>query len=154
MRKCLRKVPQMSRRFRVVLFGIKAKRRSDSQKPLQQIAGLLHLSDDRECRDEPEGTDHECSFLAGESIVGLLGAVTQDEAVLSQLPGDSENGAFQAFVVMRQKSEACCQQCRSVERVRPVMLAQHAPVTDTVSEDVRLDLVRRPSPRRRSVWVA
>src|SRR5205823_4033954 len=67
-----------------------------------------------------------------EPIVGLVGAVTQDEAVLCQLLGDGENGVPQALVVMRKEFEAPRQQRRSVERIRLVVLAQHAPIADAV----------------------
>jgi hypothetical protein len=92
--------------------------------------------------------------LPRESVVGLIRAVTQDEAILCQLLGDGKNGVPQALVVMRKEFEAPRQQRRGVERVRLVVLAQHALVADAMSDDVRLDLVRRCAPFRRHIWVA
>src|SRR5215468_94706 len=55
---------------------------------------------------------------------------------------------------MREEVEAPCQQRRGVECVRLVVLTQHAPLADAVSEDLLPDLVRRCAPCRRRVWVA
>src|SRR5215472_10261670 len=55
---------------------------------------------------------------------------------------------------MREEVEATCQQRRGVECVRLVVLAQHAPLADSVSEDLLPDLVRRCAPCRRRIWVA
>src|SRR5215831_11692011 len=111
----LREVPEVPRRLRVVFFGIEAERRGDPQQPLHQVAGPLYLSDDRKGRHEPERADHERSFVAGKSVVGLGGTVTQNKAVLGQFLGDGENGVPQASVVMRQELETPCQQRRGVE---------------------------------------
>src|SRR5215467_11516008 len=85
---------------------------------------------------------------------GLVGAVTQDKAVLCQLLGDGKNRVPQALVVMRKEFEVSGQQRRGVERIRLIVLAQHASITDTMSEDVRPDLVRGCTPCRRHTWVA
>src|SRR5215471_7725636 len=116
--------------------------------------GSLRLSHDRKSGHEPERADDERSLLPGESIVGLVGAVTQDKAVLCQLLGNGKNRVPQALVVMRKEFEVSGQQRRGVERIRLIVLAQHASITDTMSEDVRPDLVRRCTPCRRHTWVA
>src|SRR5262249_25347786 len=150
----LREVPQMPPCRRVVFLGIEAERRGDPQQPFHQVMGSLHLSHNHERRQEPERADHERSLLAGESVVGLVGAVTEDEAVLCQSLGDGKNGVPQALVIMRKELEAPGQQRRRVERIRLVVLAQYAPVTYAVSEDILLDLVRRCAPCRRLIWLA
>ena len=55
-----------------------------------QVAGPLLLADDRQRRDEPERADEERALLAGQAVVGLVGAVAQHEAVLGQLVGDRQ----------------------------------------------------------------
>src|SRR6516164_8523388 len=55
---------------------------------------------------------------------------------------------------MREEFEASGQQRRGVERIRLIVLAQHASITDAMSEDVRPNLVRRCPPCRRNTWVA
>src|SRR5215472_16108323 len=59
--------------------------------------------------------------------------------------GNGKNPVPQARVAMQQEFEVSGQQRRAVERNRLIVLAQHASITDTMSEDVRPDLVRRCS---------
>ena len=109
--------------IRVELLGIEAEGRGDPEQPLHQIPGSLQLSDDRERRHKPERADQERSLFAGEAVVGLIGAVTQDEAVLGQILGDCENSIPQAFVVICEEIEAPSQQRRGIKRIRLVVLA-------------------------------
>ena len=150
----MREVSQVPPGIRVELLGIKAEGRGDPEQPLHQVTCSLQLSDDRERRHKPERADQERSLLTGEAVVGLIGAVTQDEAVLGQLLGDCENSIPQAFVVMCEKLEAPRQQCRGIECVRLVVLAQHASVADAVCKDVGPDLIRRCAPCRCQLRVA
>src|SRR5215467_11523304 len=55
---------------------------------------------------------------------------------------------------MCKELEAPRQQCRGVERVRLIVLAQHAAVTNAVREDVGPDLVRSRAPCRCLLRVA
>src|SRR5215831_12976206 len=89
--KRLRKVPQVPPCLWVELLGVEAKGRGDPEQPLHQVTGSLHLAHDRKRRHKPKRADQERSLLAGKPVIGLLGAVTQDEAVLSQLLGDGKN---------------------------------------------------------------
>ena len=74
-------------RWRPVLTSnssaIEPERRRDAQEPLHEIARALLLPDDRERGHEPERADEERPLLAGEAVVGLLGPVAEDEAVLA-----------------------------------------------------------------------
>ena len=64
--------------------------------------------------------------LPGEAVVGLVGAVAQDEAVLGQVVGDRVDRRAQALVVGGQEAEDRREQRRRVERVGLVVLAQDA----------------------------
>ena len=139
------KLPRCLPVLRVELLGVQAQRRGDAEQALHQIAGALAVADDRERRHEPERADQEAALLARQAVVGLVGAVAQDEAVLGQVVGDRLDGLSQALVVTRQETEERRQQGGRVERVRVVVLAQHA-VAHAVFEDVRLDLVGGGAP--------
>ena len=107
----------------VELLGIETEGRGDPEQPLHQVTGSLQLSHDRERRYKPKRADQERSLFSGKAVVGLIGAVAQDEAILGQLLGDGENRIPQAFIVMCKKLEAGRQQRRGIERVRLIMLA-------------------------------
>ena len=79
------KLPRWRPVVGVELLGVEAERRGDPQQPLHQVARPLQLADDRERRDEPERADQERALLAREAVVGLVGPVAEDEAVLGQL---------------------------------------------------------------------
>src|SRR6516164_4857014 len=119
----LREVSQVPPCLRVILLCIETEGRGDPEQPLQQVAGTLQLSHDRESRYKPERANQERSFLPGEPVVGLVGAVPQYEAVLGQLRSDCENGIPQALIVMCEEIEAPRQQRRGIERIRLVVLA-------------------------------
>ena len=144
------KLPEVAARAGVELLGVEAERRGDAEQALHQIAGALLLADDRQRRDEPERADQEASLLARQAVVGLAGAVAQDEAVLGQVVGDREHALSQALVVSpgrNPKIAASSVEASSASVV--VVLAQHA-VLEAVLEDVLLDLVRGRAPGWRS----
>ena len=96
------------------------------QELFHQVAGALLLADDRQAGDQPEGADQEAALLAGQAVVGLAGAVAQDEAVLGQVVGDRQHARAHALVVARQEAEQRRQQVGGVQRVGLVVLAQDA----------------------------
>ena len=95
------KLPRCRAGLGVELLGVEPERRGDPQQPLHQVARPLLLADDRQRGDEPERADEERPLLAGQAVVGLVGAVAQDEPVLGQLVGDRQDGRAQALVVSR-----------------------------------------------------
>ena len=101
----LREVAEVVPGCRVEFLGVEAERRGDSEQLLHQVACLLSLADDDERGHEPERADQERSLLAGESVIGLLGPVAEDEAVLGQLLGDGQHGLVQALVVAGEEAE-------------------------------------------------
>ena len=97
----LREVAEVPAGAGVELLRVEPERRADAEEPLHQVAGALHLADDGERGHEPERADEECSFLAGEPVVGLIRVIAEDEAVLGQLVGDRLYGGAEALVVAR-----------------------------------------------------
>ena len=134
------KLPEVPAGVDVELLGVEPQRRGNLHQLLHQVAGALRLADDRERRDQPERADHERPLLAGQAVVGLVGAVAQHEPVLGQLIGDRQHARPQDLVVAWEEPEDRGQQRRGVERLGVVVLAQHASLVDAVLEDVGLDL--------------
>ena len=93
----------------VELLGVKTKWRGDLRKPRHQVTCALRLADDGQGRYEPERADDERALVPGQPIIGLVGAVAQDESVLGQLVGDGQHGCVQPLVGRRQKPEDCGQ---------------------------------------------
>ena len=114
-RERLREVAEVTPGVRVELLREQAQRRRDPQQPLHQVARALELADDRERRDEPERADQERALLARQAVVGLLGPVAEDEAVLGQVVGDRVHAGLQPLVVARQEAEDRREQRRGVE---------------------------------------
>ena len=120
----LGEVAQVPAGARVELLGVQTERRGDAQELFHQVARALLLADDRQAGDQPEGADQEAALLAGQAVVGLSGAVAQDEAVLGQVVGDRQHARAQALVARRQEAEERRQQVGGVQRVGLVVLAQ------------------------------
>src|SRR4051812_37863923 len=138
MRERLREVAQMATGAGVELFGVEAERRGLAEQPLEQVTCPLELADHRERRDEPERADDERPLLAGQPVVGLVGAVAQHEPILRELVGDGVHGRAQALVVAREEVEYRRKQRRGAERVGRVVLAKAAATVHAVLEDVGL----------------
>ena len=154
MRECLRHVAEEPGRVDVELLRVEPERGRDLEQPLHQVAGALHLADDRQRRDQPERADQERALLAGHSVIGLVGLVAQDEAVLGELVRDREDGCMQPPVVPRQEPEDGCEKHRGVQRVSRVVLAEHAAITHPVGQDVGVDLVGDLAPGGGTLRVA
>src|SRR6478735_2988601 len=90
MRERLREVAEVVTGLGVELLGVETERRRDADQSLQQVTRALLLADDGEGRDQPERADQERALLARQSVVGLVGAVAQDESVFGQIVGDRE----------------------------------------------------------------
>ena len=149
----LGEVAEVVRGARVELLRVEPERRGDPQELFHQVAGALLLADDRQAGDQPEGADQEAPLLARHAVVGLVGAVAQDEAVLGEVVGDRQHARAQALVVARQEAEDRRQQVGGVERVGLVVLAQDAAFAlSPCVEDVRPDLLGGRAPRRPRAW--
>jgi hypothetical protein len=101
-------------RARLELLGVQAKGGGDTEHAVHHVARSLVLADDRESRDEPERADQEAALLAGQTVVGLVGAVAQDEAVLPQFGGDRVDRLAKPLVASRQEPEQRREERRGV----------------------------------------
>jgi hypothetical protein len=119
----LREVAEVTSRVGVELLGVEAERRRNPKQLLHQVACPLELPDDRQRRHEPERADEERALLARQTVVGLVGAIAEHEAVLGQLLGDRIHSRSQAIVIARQEAEDGRKEHRGVERVGLIVLA-------------------------------
>jgi hypothetical protein len=102
MRECLPCLP--------VFFGLEAKRKGDpQQRSIRSRARCISPT-----IANADAIDRECSFVARESVICLVGMVAKDKAVLHPLFGDGESGVPQVLVILREEIEAPCQQDRGV----------------------------------------
>ena len=122
----LREVAEVAARGRVELLGVEAERARVLEQPLAELAAAPALADLEQRRDEPERADQEGPLLAGEAVVGLLGAVAEHEAVLGQLLGDRQHRRAAALVALGQEADERDQQVRGVERLGLVVLGEDA----------------------------
>ena len=141
MRERLGEVAQMMIGVYIELLRVQAQRRSNAKQALHQVAGLLLLNDHSKCRDQPEGTDQERTFLASQAVIGLIGPIAQDEAAVGQTLRHGQHRAAQSRIVARPESENCREQNRCVERLRVVVLAHHALGRDSVGLNVGSDFL-------------
>src|SRR6185295_6361541 len=144
-RERLWEVAEMAARRGVELLGVEAERRGDSEQSLHQVARPLQLAYDRKRGHEPEGADEEGAFLPGEPVVGLVGLVAEDVAVLGELVCNRLHRLAQGLVVVRKEAEDRSEERRGVESFRIVVLAKHTAL-GAVLDDVGVDLVRNATP--------
>ena len=142
----LREVSEVAAGPRIDLLGVEAERAGVAEEALAELAAALDLADLAQRRDEPERADEERALVADEAVIGLLGAVAQDEAAFGELVGDRDHGAADALVVGRQKAQQRHQQEGGVEGGGVVVLDEHAPFVDAVLTDVGVDLVGGRAP--------
>src|SRR3954468_22859345 len=96
MREGLWEVAEVPAGVGVELLGVQTERRGHAQQPLHQVACALALADERPRAHQPERADEERALLARQAVVGLAGAVAQDEAVLGQVVGDRQHAGAEA----------------------------------------------------------
>src|SRR3954452_14138098 len=101
----LGKIPQEAAGSGIELLGIETEGGGDAKQPLHQVAGALHLADDRQGGDEPERADQEAALLAGEAIVRLVSPVAQHEAALREVLVDRLDRFAKPLVVSGQEAE-------------------------------------------------
>src|SRR5215203_700219 len=78
-RKSLWKVAQEPLRGRVVFFTQQPHVVLQSEQRVEVTPGVLCSSDASECVDEPEGTDQERPFAAGQPVDALVRRIARDE---------------------------------------------------------------------------
>src|SRR6185437_14862978 len=86
----LREVAEQLAIRRVDLLGEKAEIVGVGDQLVEQLFGAIDLTGLGQRGDKPKRADHECAFLAGQSVgvEALLVAVAEDQPVLGQVRGD------------------------------------------------------------------
>src|ERR1700691_5577449 len=105
MRERLRVVAEMAPRGRLELLPVQTEVREIGEQPLAEVLGLTPLADLRERGDQPERADQERPLRAAQAVVGLVGAIAQDETLLGQLLADRVHGGTYALVVRGQETK-------------------------------------------------
>jgi hypothetical protein len=77
----------------------------------------------------------------GESVVGLLGAVAQDEPVPGEFIGDGADSGTHGWIIGGQEPDEGNKEEGGIEVCRAVGLDEYAAVVDTVATDVLMDLL-------------
>ena len=105
------------------------------------MPGPSDLTDLDQCRYQPERADREAALLAGQTVVGLFGAVAQHQTVFGEFVGDGQYGGAHSRIIRGQEPQQGNQQQGGVQGVVTVTLSEHPTFVDTVGQDVGLDLV-------------
>src|ERR1700728_1650518 len=129
-RERLREVAEVASAARIELLSVEVERRGVRQQLLAELAGALFLADLRERRNEPERADQERALLAVQAVVGLLGAVAEDQPMVVQLLGHREDRGAYARVVGREETHQRHEQRRCVERLGVVVLDEDPALVD------------------------
>ncbi len=112
------------------------------------------LADTGERRHQPEGADGEAPLLRRRhSVVRLVRAVAQHEAILGQLVRDGQHGRPDTRVRPRQEPHQRHQQQRRVQGGRAIGLGEHASSVDPLTQQVIADGGRLGRPAARGVSV-
>ena len=84
---------------RVVLLGQQPEIVGDRDHAGEQLLRLVTFARQHIGVRQPERAGEERAFAGRQAVVGLVGAVAQDEAVLGQLVRDRQDGGAQPLVV-------------------------------------------------------
>src|SRR5580704_250569 len=124
-RKCLRKIPELSFLARIVLLGKKSQIVSHIQQALEQFARFFLSVEQVPAGDQPKGAWDKNSFTPGQSVhAAFLRPITQDETIFHQLPFDGLDRVADTFICCRQKADEWhCQQA-GVQRIRTIKLSE------------------------------
>ena len=138
----------MASGLRVDLLGIEAQRAGGRQEALAEASSASQLTDLDQGRHQPERADGERTLFAVQAVIGLVGAVAEDQSVLGQLVRNRHHRSPHTLVARWQESDEWHQQQRSVQGSRVVVLGEDAAVVEPVGQDVGLDLVGGGLPAR------
>src|SRR5690606_40123673 len=96
---------------------------------------------------EPEAAYEKRAFLAGEAIVGFVGAIAKNQAVCDKFPFDRFDRAAEAWILRGQEPDLSDQQEGGVER-RPVVVLDESIATGVVTplQDLRMGLLADRTP--------
>ena len=87
----------------VDLLRVEAQRARRGEEPFAEATSPRQLADLDQRRDEPERADRERALLAAQPVIGLVGAVAQDEPMVGKLVGDGQHRSLHALVARRQE---------------------------------------------------
>ena len=104
MRERLREVAEVATAVRIDLLRVQPEGAGEREQFLAQLMGSIELADLDQRRHQPERADRECTLLALQAVVGLLGPVAQDQAIDRELVGDREDRRPDARVVGGQEA--------------------------------------------------
>jgi hypothetical protein len=85
---CLREVADLPAAGDVVLLGVQAQVVTQGEQPLEQLPRLGLAAVERERLDQPERAGKELALAAGQAVVGNIGRVARDEAVVAEFAAD------------------------------------------------------------------
>jgi len=83
MGECLREVTDLPAAGDVVLLGVQAEVIAQGEQPLKQLPRLGVAAVDRERLDQPERAGQELALAARQAVVGGIGRITGDEAIVT-----------------------------------------------------------------------
>ncbi len=116
MGECLREVADLPAAGDVVLLGVQAEVIAQSEQPLEQLPRLGLAAVERERLDQPERAGQELALAAGQAVVGDVGGVARDEAVVAELTADRVDGRREPVVGRVQQPDQADRQRAGVQR--------------------------------------
>ena len=151
MGECLREVADLPAAGDVVLLGVQAEVVAQGEEPLEQLPRLRLAAVERERFDQPERAGKELALAARQAVVGDVGRVARDEAVVAELTADRVDGGREPVVGRVQQADQPDRQRAGIQRRGAIGLREGAalrvvgPLEDLIV-DLRPDLL--PAPQR------
>ena len=105
MGECLREVADLPAAGDVVLLGVQAEVVAQGEEPLEQLPRLGLAAVERERFDQPERAGKELALAARQAVVGDVGRVARDEAVVAELAADRVDGGRETVVGRVQQAD-------------------------------------------------
>src|ERR1700728_2192065 len=105
MRERLREVSYLPLEPRIVFLRQQPKVVAQREQPLEHIARLAVAAGQRKVIDQPEGAGQKRALAGRESVHSGFGLITADQTVVHELALDSGDGADDARIFCREKSD-------------------------------------------------
>ena len=124
----LGKVAHEPTRDRVVLLGQQAEVVAQVEEPLEELAGIVVTTQQRQAVSHPERAGQEGTFSAGEAVdlARVRGAIAEDEVPFDQLSLDGLDRPPHPRVSRREESDQRDHQQAGIERIGPVVLGERS----------------------------
>src|SRR4249919_258203 len=120
----LREVADLPAAGDVVLLGVQAQVVAQGEQPLEQLPRLGLAAVERERLDQPERAGKELALAAGQAVVGDVGRVARDEAIVAELAADRVDGTREPVVGRLEQADQPDHQRAGVQRRRAVGLRE------------------------------